>query len=101
MSDNRNDNSFQIGILGLVFGFIAGATAVILSDPDKREKVKEKATEVLDQTKTTTIDTVNTLADTIKEKTETVRKSVNDAVSQVQNSVESEIKKTEQQQNEA
>jgi gas vesicle protein len=98
MSDSRNDNSFQVGVLGLLFGFVAGAAAVILSDPDKREKVKEKATEVLDQGRGTTLEAVNSIASTIKDKTNHINKVTNSVVDQVEELIENEINKTEKKQ---
>jgi len=101
MSNDRKDNSFQVGVMGLMFGFLAGAVAVILSDPDKREKVIDKAAEVFDTTKTTTIDTVNTLASTIKDKTEQMRKTVTEVVENAEKTLEQEIENIDKKDQEA
>ncbi len=93
---DRQDNSFQTGVFGLVLGFLAGAAAVILSDPDKREKVKEKTAEIVDKTKTTVIPAVvSTITENIKEKTDQLSDSINKTVSKVENSVNGEIEKIE------
>jgi gas vesicle protein len=91
MSDKNNDNSFQMGLFGLTIGFLAGAAAVILSDPDKREK----AAEILDKTKTNTLNTVNKLAETVKEKTDQIQSQITEAVANAEDTVNSQIDKIE------
>ncbi|MDQ3098386.1 MAG: YtxH domain-containing protein [bacterium] len=74
---DRSDNSFQSGVFGLVLGFLAGAAAVILSDPEKREKVKEKTAELVDKTKTTVLPTViDKIAETVREKTDKIQEDI-------------------------
>ncbi len=92
--DRPVDNSFQSGVFGLVLGFLAGAAAVILSDPDKREKVKEKTAELIDKSKTTVIPAVvSTLTDTVKEKADQLQDTITEKVSQAENKVNDEIDK--------
>lgn len=43
----KNNNSFGVALFGLVLGFAAGAATIILSDPEKRQVVKEKSVEAL------------------------------------------------------
>jgi gas vesicle protein len=74
-----------------MLGFVAGAAAVILSDPDKREK----ASELIDKTKMSALNTVNKVADTVKEKTNDLQSQITDTVSKVEDAVKAEIEKTE------
>jgi gas vesicle protein len=96
----NKDNSFQSGVLGLALGLVAGAALVILSDPEKREKAKEKATELLDKTKDSTLTTVNKLADTVKAKTENIQSAVEKVVAQADDAVSKEINKIESKEDE-
>jgi chemotaxis regulatin CheY-phosphate phosphatase CheZ len=92
MSHNHHDdNSFQLGFMSLIVGFVAGAAAVILSDPDKREKVVE----IVDKTKATTLNTVNKVAEAVKDKTGNLQSQLNDVVTKAEDVVNKEIDKIE------
>ncbi|MDQ3239533.1 MAG: YtxH domain-containing protein [bacterium] len=92
----NNDNTFQTGVLGLALGFIAGAAMVILSDPDKREK----ATEMIEKTKSTTLNTVNKVADTVKSKTDQIQSTVTEVVEKADSMLNDEISKIEKNKDE-
>lgn len=88
-----NDNGLNSGMLGLIFGFVAGAAAVILSDPDKREKVVQTATNLASNAKGTIAD----VAEQIKENSQKINETVQSKVSQIEKAVDKEIEKTENQ----
>ncbi len=92
---DRSDNAFQSGVFGLVLGFLAGAAAVLLSDPDRREKVKEKTSELVDKTKTSVLPAVSKLADTVKEKSDQLQEALSDTVAKAEEKIDQEIQKTE------
>jgi gas vesicle protein len=89
----ENNSGFSSGMLGLIFGFVAGAVAVILSDPDNRDKVKSKSTEFASKAR----ESVSTLADSIKEGSQKVNDAVQHKVTEIDDAVTKEIDKTKEE----
>lgn len=86
-----NNDSFSSGMLGLIFGFVAGVAAVILSDPENRQKVVKATSSMANSAK----DTISTVADTIKENSEKLNTAVQNKVDEIDQAVTNEIEKTE------
>ncbi len=86
-----NDNGFSSGMLGLMFGFVAGAVAVILADPENREKVVQTTTKVAGKAK----ETIVTVAETIKEGSDKMNNTVKAKIAEIEEAVDTEIDKTE------
>jgi len=86
-----NNSGLNSGMLGLIFGFVAGAATVLLSDPDNRQKVVKTANDLTTNAK----DTVSGIAETVREGSKKLNDKVQSKVTQFEEAVDKKIEETE------
>ena len=64
--------------LGLLVGVLAGITAVVLSDPQKRQQVTKNTKQVVSDTSHTVISLINHTSDSLTTKTNQLQKTLSD-----------------------
>ncbi len=74
-----------------LLGLVSGIATVILSDPDKRDKVAKNSKDILNQTGSSAISIVDTLTDKISENNDKIHHSI----AQITKKLDAEIAKVE------